>query len=710
MANLQIQILIGIALGALTGLFLGEYAMVFSPLGTAFVMLLKMSVLPLMSCALIHAVARLSIAQAKRMLKGTVLSLMLVWALVLMTIYGIACAFPEGFSPSFIDSLPTESEPQESLLNLFIPINVINALANDIVPGVVFFSLLFAVALMRLRKKRALLETLDVIVKALSAITDWITRLSPIGAFALIAVTAGTLPVEEFSEIRLYFLAYVFGMCTLVFVTFPLVVEAITPVHGRRFLAEIRPAFLLAFTTGNTIIALPHILRGLRNLAREYRLPEDDADQSSESVVPIAYNFPTVGNLFVFLYMLFAAFFFALPLGFSDHARLVTLGLPVLFGSGSVPLNAVAFLLDNLQMPLDGIALYVQTMPLTRNFQMLGSSTGIALVGLLAMFAYCGRIQVKRAALAKAGVGSIAALTIGVIVIRLFSVVQPQDYPIFHDLTIASPVKSRIVDGNYPARKEDNGGDRLAVIQQSQELRVGFNPELLPFAYLNARGELVGYDIAFAHDLARSLGVSLTFVPFSYGELATALSEGKFDIAMAATSVTPARMKELSFSEVYLTVSRVLIVEDFRRHEFASYERIRNRRDLTICVLAGSSLVEVLRQEFPFAERRELKSIDEFLKPGAGDALLWTAAAGTSWSLMNPRYTVLTTDHSLGKEHYGYALPPGEERLREFVNQWLDIRKLDGFSADQYAYWVEGGKREGAPRWSIIRDVLHWVN
>ena len=46
-------------------------------------------------------------------------------------------------------------------------------------------------------------------------------------------------------------------------------------------------------------------------------------------------------------------------------------------------------------------------------------------------------------------------------------------------------------------------------------LRVGYLPDNLPFAFFNAAGDLVGFDIEMAHTLARDLRVELEFVPIA---------------------------------------------------------------------------------------------------------------------------------------------------------------------------------------------------
>jgi ABC-type amino acid transport substrate-binding protein len=64
------------------------------------------------------------------------------------------------------------------------------------------------------------------------------------------------------------------------------------------------------------------------------------------------------------------------------------------------------------------------------------------------------------------------------------------------------------------------GQSRLERIRERGVLRVGFNDDNLPYAFRNARGELVGLDIEMAHRLARDLNASLEFVPFERKTLA----------------------------------------------------------------------------------------------------------------------------------------------------------------------------------------------
>jgi hypothetical protein len=55
--------------------------------------------------------------------------------------------------------------------------------------------------------------------------------------------------------------------------------------------------------------------------------------------------------------------------------------------------------------------------------------------------------------------------------------------------------------------------------------------------------------------------------------------------------------------------------------------------------------------------------------------------------------------------------PGTTTRFASFINTWIDLKRKDGTIETLYNYWVLG--REAAhrqPRWSIIHDVLHWVD
>jgi hypothetical protein len=58
-----------------------------------------------------------------------------------------------------------------------------------------------------------------------------------------------------------------------------------------------------------------------------------------------------------------------------------------------------------------------------------------------------------------------------------------------------------------------------------------------------------------------------------------------------------------------------------------------------------------------------------------------------------------------------YAVARGDPEVLDFVNAWIDLEQKDRTTERLHEYWILGrGAAEKQPRWSVIRDVLHWVN
>jgi hypothetical protein len=59
----------------------------------------------------------------------------------------------------------------------------------------------------------------------------------------------------------------------------------------------------------------------------------------------------------------------------------------------------------------------------------------------------------------------------------------------------------------------------------------------------------------------------------------------------------------------------------------------------------------------------------------------------------------------------GYPLPRGDKEWTRFVSTWVELEQKNGTVDSLFEHWIRGGgARPTEPRWSIIRDVLHWVD
>ena len=92
-----------------------------------------------------------------------------------------------------------------------MPANPFNALANNIVPAVVLFSIVLGSALVGVKDRERLLDVLHVAKDAIARATRLVTRLTPYGLFAIAANAAGTLDLEQLGRLQIYLITYVDG-------------------------------------------------------------------------------------------------------------------------------------------------------------------------------------------------------------------------------------------------------------------------------------------------------------------------------------------------------------------------------------------------------------------------------------------------------------------------------------------------------------------
>ena len=191
--SLSAWIFIGLGLGILVGLFFGEPAAVFQPVAEIYVRMMQMSVLPYLVVSLVVGFGQLEPAQARRLALRAGALLLVTWAVTLTVISALPLAFPSVRSASFFSHSLVEPRQPFSIPDLYFTANPFHSLSNAVVPAVVLFSTMVGVALMGIRERERVLAPLRVLNGAITAITMFVIRLTPLGVFAIGAVAAGTM-------------------------------------------------------------------------------------------------------------------------------------------------------------------------------------------------------------------------------------------------------------------------------------------------------------------------------------------------------------------------------------------------------------------------------------------------------------------------------------------------------------------------------------
>ena len=253
----------------------------------------------------------------------------------------------------------------------------------------------------------------------------------------------------------------------------------------------------------------------------------------------------------------------------------------------------------------------------------------------------------------------------------------------------------------------------LERIRASGTLRIGFMESRLPFAFRNARQELVGFDVELAMLLARDLGVTAEFIAEPPGTLVDAVFHGRADLGIGGTAVTPALAAGGRFSAPYLDETVAFVVKDHLRARFGTWESIQTATDLVIGVPAVPYYQRLLADRLPGLSLRAVAVTEEdVLNPAAGlDAIALPAERGSVLTLLNPKWTVVVPSPGVIKVPLAFPLGGQDPAWGAFVDTWIEMKRRDGTLTALYDHWILGRSATAqAPRWSVVRDVLHWAD
>lgn len=726
--SFAVKIFISIIAGVICGLFFGEKASILEPIGTIFIKLMQITVLPLIVIFIIAGLGSIHKADAREFLKKIVLIILLIWLLGIIAFYSVQFAFPPMPNPSFFSISQIAETPPLDLIDLFIPSNPFHSLSEGLMPAIVLFCLLFGYVVIGDERNKHFIDILTGLSAPLYKVTNLLITLAPIGIFAITANTLGTITLPQLLQIQVLFISTIVISTILVLVVLPLLVYSLTPFEYREILSAASKGVILGFSTAQGIITLPLLSEGVSNLFKNSHT-EEKARSYSGIIVPIVSTLPTLGAFSALLFIVFAGWFYSDPLAFQEQIELAIIGIPSLFGSSIL---AVQFLLETMTLPADALQIY----QISHSFHVY-FTTALFCMSIFALSAICtafltgcGGLRVKRALVSLIIVGGILSATVLGLGLGFSALLHDssQGSPAILSMKMPVDANGKSVDQAFEtkvyrtyaevplvrnASPSQGNGSLLTQIRNRNVLRVGYNPDMMPLAYFNSQGELVGYDIHMAYDLARTLNVSrIEFIPIDQGTFLDRVNNGSCDIVMAGVVLVPGIVDDARFTSPYLDLHLAFITRDDQKDDYERWDEVAQKKDLTIAIIAGSAYAQTVHTLFPQATLIPVETSEQFFNQTEAEVLLTTAEVGTAMTLLHPFYDVaILQPVDTYKTTCVYVVSQDcDDASLMFLNYWLDMEKQYGSLDQKYHYWVLGQDTEHQqPRWSIIRDVLHWV-
>jgi Na+/H+-dicarboxylate symporter len=714
--TLSRKIVIGLTTGIGCGLFFGEICGGLSIIGNAYIALMQMTVLPYIVLALMVNIGSLTLDTARHLaVRGAVVMLAL-WGVAVAVILLMPQALPEWKTGGFFSTSLLNPHESVDFLTLYIPANPFRSLAESLVPAVVVFCICAGIALIGITRKERVIEPMRVMLDAMSRVTLWVAGLTPYGVFAIAASAAGTITVDEIGRLQAYMIIYIAAAFILSFVVLPLAITAVTPFTYREILDSSRSALLTAFAANNYFIVLPLLIENLKELYRNHRMGGEEVEGAIDITLPIGFPFPNIGRLLALIFIPFGAWFVGRPLELFQYPLLAVTGLPAFFAKVTV---ALPYLLNQFHLPADLFHLFVLSGIINGHVS--------SMVGAMHLFAFTaitaamvtGRARWHRARIVAAVAATVLLIATCTVATRsylgwFFNRDEGQATVIQRMQKIADPAPIMILDEVVPNPKPlRDGQSRLNRIPERGAIRVGYLTDNLPFSFVNAEDEVVGFDIEMAHRLAIDLDVTLELVPFDHPEnIAHHLARDHCDVIMSGIAASPSQFLEVAFTHSYIELTPALVVLDHIRNELDTIDELEQAKNLRLGVVNDENLVRLMGRRLPDAEAVEIPRVAAFFEaeiPPA-DGLVISAEAGSAWTLMYPEFQVVLPFREVNSWPLGYATAPGDDEFLRFLDLWIDLVRDEGFVSRLRDHWILGRTAvHKRPRWSVVRNVLRWV-
>ena len=98
------------------------------------------------------------------------------------------------------------------------------------------------------------------------------------------------------------------------------------------------------------------------------------------------------------------------------------------------------------------------------------------------------------------------------------------------------------------------GADKsLETVKEKGYFIVGLDATFAPMGYRDESGEIVGFDIDLAKEVAKRMGVEARFKPCEWDAIIFDLRSKNIDMVWNGMTITPARAKQVAFTKPYLS-------------------------------------------------------------------------------------------------------------------------------------------------------------
>lgn len=356
--GLTSKVFIGFAVGILLGMLFGDRVTAISFIGTIFLNLVQMNVVPLIFFSIVSGIASMSdVARLRKIgIKTLVYYVLTTMCAAVVGLIVVNAAEPgAGIDLSgLLTDASYESKAMPglgaTLIDMF-PKNILASMTNGNLMQIIVFSTFLGIALVVLGEKadgarRLFQQGADIMCK----VTDLVMGLSPYGVCALMACVTGQYGLVIFGPLAKFIACVVGSQLFVLFVVYVIMLKLLAKIPVRAFFQKMVPVWLMTLSTTSSSATLPTTTKtaekgfGVSETLAGFTLPLGATINMNGAVI-----FYAIATLFV-------AQIYGIELSIGQQISLVLLTTMISVGSPGIPGGAIVMttmLLTNMGLPLD---------------------------------------------------------------------------------------------------------------------------------------------------------------------------------------------------------------------------------------------------------------------------------------------------------------------------------------------------------------------
>lgn len=359
--KLAIAIFVALIVSVVLGVFLqgkNEVAEMFRPLGTIYINLIKMIMVPLVFSSLVVGIS--SITDVKKIGKMGVITiayfmittaLAVIIGLILSNIFKPGIGIVVGEEIYEVKEFPSVVE---SVVGIF-PSNILEALLNANMLQIIFVAIVIGVAIVKVAPKgdklRGIVEDL---FEVMSLITKGVMVLTPIGILGLMIPTVAANGISVLIPLAKLILVFYLAVVIQIGITYTISLKCFSDFKLKEFYKAMMPAQVIAFVSCSSAAALPVSMQRTQD---ELKISKE----VSGFVLPLGATINMDGNaLYQGIVALFIAQAYGIEMSISMQIMVVLTGTLASIGAAGVPgagMIVLSTVLLSVGLPVDGIAL-----------------------------------------------------------------------------------------------------------------------------------------------------------------------------------------------------------------------------------------------------------------------------------------------------------------------------------------------------------------